>query len=260
VIRKALALGLVLVGSGALACGDDKNDRTGSRELDQLTSSLEKAVDSTYRGRFQLDGDTEEDGKLSMTMRVAGTGDGSRLRMSGSFTQGGQTGRMVAIARGDVAWFRFQNPRLEGALPPGKRWVKMGASAFGGDTLTPSQFAALIEAAGDVEDLGNEPIRGTSARHLKATVDLAKAARMAGGPKAASFLRLVRGGAAVLPVDVWIGADGRPIRYFVNVELPRPGGGEPQFARLTLDVDEYDVHVTASPPPAREVIAQSELE
>lgn len=61
-----------------------------------------------------------------------------------------------------------------------------------------------------------------------------------------------------LPLDVWIGPGGRPIRYHTEVRFPRPGGGREQYAVIDCEVLEYGA-VDLRPPPTAQVTDDSVL-
>jgi hypothetical protein len=93
-------------------------------------------------------------------------------------------------------------------------------------------------------------------------IDMEPMRRLAGradAPGAEKFLSNLGGSEAPLPIDMWIRPDGRPLRYEVNLRLPRPGGGRQQSAMISLTVDRYDVSVDTEPPPAGQVTDDSVL-
>jgi hypothetical protein len=254
--RTLVLMVLAAVAWPAVGCGDDGG--AGSDEdLDRLVSALEEAEQTPMRGRLSLRADTAKEGRI----RMQGTFemDGVRGRMSARYVQDGQTIDMELIQHEDVAWFRM--PRLYELLPPGKRWIRTtDPEILGSSTLTPDEFGEMLEGAGEVETLGRERMLGVEATHLRGTVDLRKLAEGTDAAGAEKFLSNLGDSEAPLPMDIWIGPDGRPVRYRVEVELPRPGGGRPQFAVFDCRVEEYEVPVDDDRPPAAQVTDDSVLQ
>ena len=185
--------------------------------------------------------------------------DGDRGRMRVRYVQGGAAVDMEILLDEDVAWIR--SPQLYELLLPGKRRIRTSdPEILGGPTLTPDALGEMLEAAGEVETLRKERMRGVETTHLRGTVDMRELAERADEPGAEKFLRNLGGSDAPLPIDIWIGPDRRPVRYHVEIELPRPGGGRAQFAMVDFQVDEYEVPVDTEPPPDAQVTDDSVLE
>jgi hypothetical protein len=263
--RTPVWLILIALAWPVLGCGDDDGSarergggEAGSDDvLDRLISSMEKVEDTPTTGRIALRGDSAEDGRIRASGTFAMEGDRGRLRAR--YVVNGEATVMEMISHEDVVWMRM--PQIRSALPPGKTWIRStDPEILGSSTMSPQMFGDLLQGAGRVEDLGRERVRGVTARHLRGTVDLRKAAEKVSTQQSETFLRRLGDREAPLPVDVWIGPDGRPVRYHVEVELPRPGGGRPQFAVLDGVVHEYDAPVDTEPPPASRVTDDSILE
>lgn len=240
----------------AFGCGDDGNgDGEGStRELEQLVSALKKVTNSPTRASIDMSIDSARQ-SVSMTGQMESLRGEARLEVD--FEQGGQAFAMEIVQHDSAAWMR--SPSLDGLLPPGKSWIRTtDPETTGGSTLTPAQFGDLIEDAGKVEDLGRERLDGTATRHLRAVVDVSDLAAKAGRPSAVGFLRGLGGRDVGIPLDVWLGPDGKPVRLFMEVKLPEQAGG----GEITMDmVDfEYDVPIDTAAPPANTVTDDSVLE
>jgi hypothetical protein len=240
-----------------LGCGDDDGGDGGgegaSRELEQLVSALEKVTNSPTRANIDVD---IEGGRetFSMDGQMESLRDEARLEVD--FEQGGQAIPMEIVQHEKAAWMR--SPSLQSLMPPGKTWIKTtDPEVVGGGTLTPAQFGELIEDAGEVENLGRERVDGTPTRLLKAVVDVSDLAAKA-GRSTAGFLGGVDADDVEVPLHVWLGPDGKPVRMFLEIFLPQEAGG----GRVAMNMDEfeYDVPVDTAAPPANTVTDDSVLE
>jgi hypothetical protein len=235
----------------AFGCGEED-------ELDRLVSALEHAQGTAHSGRISVKADTEADGRFQMSGRFRMDDEG-RTRLRAIYIQDGEEVHMEVLQHERVAWIR--SPQLISLLPRGKSWIRTtDPEVMGGPAIRPETFGEIIEAAGEVEELGQERVRGVEADHLRGTVDLRRAAELSTSSSSRDFLRDLGGRDASLPVDVWIGPEERPVRYRVEVRVPRPGGGGEQYALLGFEVFEYGVKVDTRPPPAAEVTSDSALQ
>jgi hypothetical protein len=245
---------LVALALPAFGCGDDDGGggEGSSKELDQLVAAMEAVTGTPTRIQFEMRADPDRGAGLEMS----GPGEmlGNRARMRLRYEEAGETVVIEVIQHEDVAWLRSAS--FEGLLPAGKSWIRSSDPAIiGGGTLTPAQYGDLIREKGQVEDLGRERLDGSPARHLRATVDMSDLGEKAG---AAGVLRAMGGTDIEIPVDVWIGPDDRPVRIYMEIEVPdQAGGGQ---AMVDMTDFEYDVPVDLAPPPADTVTDDSVLE
>jgi hypothetical protein len=178
-----------------------------------------------------------------------------RAVLRGVYIQGGVELPITVRAHEAVVW--LNSPKLARVLPPGKRWIRSTDPELFSNSLTPGQFGEALRAVGDVDELGTDRIRGKPAKHVRAELDVDDLADNVGGSTAERFERLSQGESALV-LDVWYPPGKRPLRYAIRVDMPRPGGGRPQFAILQLDVLAYDVPVRVPAPPADQVIDEEE--
>jgi hypothetical protein len=254
--RSRALVWMVLAGLAlaALGCGDDDGGGGGegaTRELEQLISALETVTNSPTRARIDMDIDSPRE-SVSMSGQMESLRGEARLEVD--FEQDGQTIPMEIIQHETEVWMR--SPSLQSLLPPGKSWIRSTDSdVVGAGTLTPAQFGELIEDAGEVENLGRERVDGTPTRHLKAVVGVSDLAAKAGRPSAVGFLRGLAGKDVEVPLEVWLGPDGKPVRIFMEAFFPRQ-------QRVSFDMDEfeYDVPIETGAPPANTVTDDSVLE
>jgi hypothetical protein len=96
----------------------------------------------------------------------------------------------------------------------------------------------LLQAAGPVNELGRERVRGTMTTHLRATVP--------------SLDREANGGGSV--VDIWVDADDR-LRRLEAVVGPNEGTGRASLMSMRLDLFGYGEPVRLDLPDEAEVVA-----
>jgi hypothetical protein len=228
-----------------------------NKELDRLVAALEEVNTTPTRSQVDMFADTEEDGRFRMSGEMEGVG--GQFRLDVLFEQGGQSFEMEILQHEDAAWMR--SSAFNSLLPPGKTWIRTtDPEVVGGSTLTPAQFGELLESAGEVKDLGRERVGGVDARHLRAVVGVEDLVKKADQTGAADVITALTDQDADVPLDVWLGPDGRPVRLYLEVEMERSGGGRPQRVELDMDDIEYDVPVDTDPPPASAVTDDSVLQ
>jgi hypothetical protein len=173
--------------------------------------------------------------------------------------------QLEAVQDGDVSYVRF--PPLASQLSAGKTWVRADAASkvkAQGLDLTPfKQFDGedrskvldyLRAAAGEIETVGTEELRGMSTTHYRATVDLSSYAKLAPSSEPGSFLRdaLPTDGAG-LPVDFWL--DGQGLIRKLEMSLEAEG----KAASMVFELWDYGEAVAIDLPPADEVVDESAL-
>ena len=178
-----------------------------------------------------------------------------------------------------VLYMRF--PLLSQTLPGGKPWVKIDLEELNkqrGVDLgqlsqlswsDPSQTLALLKAtSGEIEEVGQEDVRGVETTRYRLTVDLAKVADAAPAASRdqvrASMRRLIeQTRTRTIPVQVWIDDDGllRRQRMSMKYAVPSGASGQPQQAEMTMTTELFDfgTKVDAQVPPAAQVADLADL-
>lgn len=156
-------------------------------------------------------------------------------------------------------------------LAPGKKWLKMSvadlAKSAGIDpALTsqyqdPTQMLRYLKAAGEVEKLGEETVRGETTTRYRAQLDFATALRDLGtndktARKEIEALKLSVGDTE-LPVDVWIGEDDLVRRMRMVMKLAE--GGSSVDANVDMEMFDYNTEVSIKAPPSDEVADGSKV-
>jgi hypothetical protein len=119
--------------------------------------------------------------------------------------------------------------------------------------LDPAKLVASIKAASSsVQNLGSAQIGGTSATHLRAQLDIDKALALlpasARTPLRSLWQQAQTSGATLPTVDLWLRADGLPVRVSVRSTGPQAGG------TATLDYSGYGAPVKVDVPSGGNVL------
>jgi hypothetical protein len=187
----------------------------------------------------------------SLTFRAEGGGEinwrTGRGRMKLTVPLPGHEFSVEAINDTRTIYMRTSLP--DQSLPPGKEWVAVepylghdpGTDVVG--SADAQQTLRSLEACGgDVEELGEETIRGVATTHYRGTIERDKLESKLRGEGKADVAELVdrayRGGGSSFPVEVWIDEDGLVRR----VRQEMPVAGEDGATDLTMDmrVELYD--------------------
>jgi hypothetical protein len=176
----------------------------------------------------------------------------------------------------DGTRFYVSSPLFESALPAGKTWIsgdieKIGrqhgvdigqVGAFG--KSDPRDMLDLLRAvSGDLEQVGDDEIRGVSATHYRTTLDAdelgAQLANTEAKGLADGFADTIRSaGLEEVPIDVWVDEDSLLRRLEMTIELEQLGSkAESSFS---MDLFDYGEPVDVTPPPAAEVADVAELQ
>jgi hypothetical protein len=159
-------------------------------------------------------------------------------------------------------WVRFDLEDLEG-LP--------GFEGFQDASSDPSGTLGFVAGAtGDVEEVGEEEVRGVDATHYRFTVDLDQAVENAPDDLQDALRRQADTlGVDELPTEVWLDGDGRIVRQSFEIDLadtelstPADGTTPPELeGGVTTTIEYYDfgLDVEVEPPPAAEVTDFTEL-
>ena len=250
-LRKvALGLAVFLV----VGCGE----RNAPDHEKVLRRAADRAdAEKTVRGEVRVDLKSKSEGNLEMVGTGTSTVTGNRLRFRYRYSrlpgfEGGLDADLIIV--GKRAW--MGGAQIEEALPAGKRWLRLSDPTLGTDSLTFSQTFELMRETGGIKDLGRERVRGRPGRHYKGKMDVEAAAEAMRekGADSPAVKRLEDSSIEEIPLDVWIGDDGRPARLEIQMAF------EGERVAMTFDILSWGTEVKADPPPAREVIDESELE
>ncbi len=260
-----LALGVTVVSIAlAAGCGGGSNGGSSTSADASYLAAVTRAAAAT---------DSVPGYKLAMTMSVSQGGKSATAQGTGTINGAGSEGTMTMEAEGHKLAELIAKPyvyvELPGGAPAsvarGKRWARIdidtitqsvGDSSLGADSQDPAQTLAYLRAAGSVTRLGEEAVRGQPSTHYHAIIELDRLAaavpvsQRAETERAGALLERVTG-SKTMPMDVWIGADGRVSRVSYGLSLCSPEGRANES--FNLELFGYGRQPVIAPPPASEV-------
>jgi hypothetical protein len=280
-VRRMLAL-LLLASAAAIpaaGCGDE--------ELSPEAAVAEAATKTEETGSSRLSFTAEISGAgMPSPLKFGGEGEFDYEARQGRFTYelgelfGGGEGNFEVILDGLVMYMKFP-PDMNVPVPGGKEWFKIDLAEVGkqsgidfaalsqlnqGD---PSQMLLYLRGASqEIEEMGEEEIRGEETTHYRARVDLEKAVEQSIGRVPEEMRESVRKtvdrlveqiGARTIPVEVWIDGDGRARRMSMEFDMKIPAQSAKLHMSMTMDLFDFGVDVSAEPPPEGETVDLLEL-
>ncbi|HEX6596041.1 MAG TPA: LppX_LprAFG lipoprotein [Acidimicrobiales bacterium] len=165
-----------------------------------------------------------------------------------------------AVLEGSTIFVRVP-PQLAAAAG-NKQWVRIDLSTLSQQTgvdigslgqlqsVDPSQALRFLEGAvDDMEEVGEEPVRGEQTTHYRGTVDLRRAsAEVDADARAAVDQAIESLGTSTFPADVWVDDEGRLRK--LSFEIARTDAGPQSAGRVELELYDFGTDVNAQPPPA----------
>jgi len=278
-ISRVAVAALVLVLSIALAtaCGTE----------DLSPDTVAQAADATIEAggaRLALDGTlTGPNGKtLPLTGKGVMDAKGEKGRIDIDFSRiAAASGERISAedAKLTSLFDRYEiyvgGPLLEKELPGGKQWIKIDvrevSRELGTDQLMqlnqndPRKTLDYLRAAGDVEKLGTETVRGVETTRYKTTVDLREYAnKLPPEKRAEAKAGLDRtnelfGGTNKITSEVWIDEKDLVRRIRTSYSFPAGGGQERVRAEETLELFDFGTPVSIDVPSSEKVEDVTEL-
>lgn len=188
----------------------------------------------------------------AVTVRVDGVVDFSTdraaLRLSSALF-GGDTDMQVIVVDG-VSY--VQLPMF------GQKWIKMPIQQLGVDFADPTSGLDLLRRAGDLTEVGPEPVDGVEATKYTGTIDLRKALEQMApeaDKKTADQLARTTGTA---DVTVWVDDEGRIVRYDQKATIK--AGGQAITTTSSTTLTDFGVATDIAPPPSDEVMDKGALD
>jgi hypothetical protein len=261
-------IALLLVG-GALAlvgCGGDDVALDPVAEAATKTSEL-----PSYRASLEVTMTVEGE-----TVRMRGTGafDNERrlgqmkMRMEGA--QQVLPGGMEMVMQGSVFYLRM--PALQQLVPDLKPWIEFDLEELGdgmgvdlaalmeaSSQQDPRQALDYLKAAGDVEEVGEERIRGVETTRYEGVIDMRQVAdRMTdeGNEAAADAVRktVELTGQNRIPFEIWVDDDSLVRRMRLDQKV-----AQADSARITMELFDFGVDVAVQVPPRNQVTTLDEM-
>ena len=223
------------------------------------------AFEMTMGGPFPLAaGSAPRD--LEITMSGAADPASRRTRaeldMSSVIPAGlGMPATLTMVTDDQVAYVQLPTPGGTAG-----RWQKVDASALtsgatGGlpsSTNPLDSFEQLRSVDADIEDLGEEEVRGTRTTHFRTRLDMEKVLATLPAerrPKPGSQEAELFSSMADVPVDVWLDDEDRPRRQRMTFSIPADAASGRAALDLTMQIETFDFGkaVTIDLPPADQV-------
>lgn len=176
--------------------------------------------------------------------------------------------RMYGV--GDEQTVYMRSKVLSAGLPPGYRWlaVQSGLGSSAETSVTSSadsegELEMLRSATGDVEDLGEEEVRGVTTTRYRGEVDLHSLAdRLDAEGKAIAaheYEQLAKSMPDTIPVEAWIDEHGLVRRTRMVTDVPLPTGTAPVKMDLTMEFFDFGITPKISLPKTGEAFDATPL-
>lgn len=227
------------------------------------TQTLPGGQQAAITGEGAFDG---PGGKLTMTMDMSSLASA----FGGSVPPGGF--RIDAVMDDLVMYMRV--PALAAFLPAGKQWVRMDLEKLGesaglnmqqlmsmGGGNDPRRMLDYIRSAADLEEAGEDTVRGVATTRYSGTFDVTKALDALPAeqrPLAEAGMAMLRqAGLDQVPVQVWVDEDDyvRRIRQTYSLKL----GGQQSSTSVELEFFGFGDPVNVTIPPADQTVDVSSL-
>ena len=279
----ALALPLLAVAAGA-GCGAD--EASAAEIVRGAPAATVEA--NTARMTFEVSlpaaagaGSMTGDGEMDFAQQIGSMAFdlGPLLEASGEQVPAGMDTEMEMVFDGTTYYLRFPMlAQMLGDQAEGKEWLKIdGAEAaaemgidlreieqMGNDPR--QQLAYLTGVSDDIEEVGEEDVRGEPTTHYRGTVQiddvLAQLEEEEGLVDADRFREQAEAiGMDELDFDVWIADEGRARRMAMVVAVPPEAGAGSGDAEVDVVMEMFDFGspVDVAPPPADLVLDITEL-
>ena len=286
-MRRLNLLFLVLV---LVACGAEQRASSPAEVLDRAAQNMEAAgsmryaLDATIESRelggkpipFTGEGVSSADGErgqvtydLSDVFKAAAGASGAELFELMTDPSGWQAEERYI---GEKGWVSI--PALT-ELVGGEPWIEVSDIdgpdsgldlALSGSPDNPAALLAYLRSLGPVDEVGSEQIQSRETTHYRATVELERVPDQAPADKREELRKKIertieQTGQRTVPFDIWVDGDALPRRMrFVDVTPPDKDEHYPTTWRATIDILEYGVPVRVTPPPAKDVMSERELD
>lgn len=261
-----LALVLALAAS---ACGGSESTAEQAPH-DSIVLAASKTNDAgTYKADITASSEV-----AGQAIEMSGTGefDGKEQRgqMSVTASLAGQELDMEMVYLLPIMYVRYP-PGLLPGVPAGKPWVKLDLEKLGQeagldfsqlmqlDQTDPSQSLQFLRGVSDVQEVGEEDVRGVPTTHYTGTVDLRLLAEKDPSLKDAVEQVMQRTGTSDIPIEVWIDQDGFVRRIKQSMEGATAGSEMKMNLTTTTELYDFGTDVSVEEPPADQVVDFSQL-
>lgn len=195
----------------------------------------------------------------SVDLTMTGAIDPSNMRMRGEMDLSsvlpagmGLPAKVSFLSDGTALYTLL--PGVPGAPP---RWIKVELAALtqgaggGGipSTTNPIDSFKQLQAVGaEIEDLGEEDVRGTTTTHYRTRLDVAKVLDTIPDGQRTATAELLSTMTEDIPVEVWLDDEDRPRRQRMQFTTPTTS------MMITVEAFDFGTDVTIELPPADQVV------
>jgi hypothetical protein len=258
---------LVPLAAVALLAGCGGDSLTPREALFQARAKTTK-VESV---RMAMRGSTTVPNVGTLSFQGAGEAD-NRTRRSHLTMEMEQFGETEVVMAGTVMYLRMEALRQQ--APELKPWIELDLQQVGeqigvdfaalmqlGQQQDPTQSLDQLRAAGEVEEVGDEEVRGVVTTHYRTTVDYERYADQLEDENARaadsirSTVRLT--GQRHVPMEIWVD-DEQLVRRMKWTQRLRQQG-QRTTTTTTLDLYDFGARVAIDLPPRDDVMTFEEL-
>lgn len=246
----ALVLGTVLLAG----CSNEEPAPTGPTAGELVRASAAKST-GTGSSKVALTSTTTI-GDQDVTFSGEGSYDYAKRTGSLLFQVPGGDG--TAAAGGTIEQ-RLVGDDLYLALPQAKgvfyrlRLADVAGTSLGGST-DPTAALQVLQAVTDVEEVGEQEVRGEAATRYRGEYDVQDALAAAQGPAKTILQTALRAvSAETVQFEAWLDAEGRLVKLVQDLEGASTPDGAAVQAQSTVELFEFGVPVTVTVPPAAQV-------
>ncbi|MDX2759286.1 hypothetical protein [Streptomyces europaeiscabiei] len=274
--RTVLAFAVAAALTGVAACGSPEPGEGGGDDPFAALKLADRSTGDADSSRIESTGDMgdlmsiDADGEVDWA-------DGLNGRLTITYTGGQAADRMgrLGITSTEArylpdAYYADMGDLFAGQYG-GKRWIRyayedldeMVGGAFGAyarehfKSVTPNQSVRLLLASGDVEEVGEEDVRGERTTHYAGTVNVAdiqeRNAHLGEGARAELEEQLKASGITTADIDLWINDDDLLVK---KVEKADTANG---VVNSTVHYSDYGIDVSTEEPPTAETVDYKDL-
>jgi len=267
----ALAVTAALAVAAPLAAAGGTGGGTDLERIAQSGQALVRAGSARFTGQVSITGSAKSDANIELSGAFDFKDRSGQFNINAAaLGAAGSSGRITLRLVHDVAYLSVGSFRrlTSGSLPPeleNKQWIKidlnsLGASAGGLQQANPaSSLDFLRGTTSNVENLGSQPVNGVPATHYQVQIDLTKALEQVPASERSQLQATIGtlGGAALLPADVWLDAQGRPVKFSFAATVQQ--GSTPVHLAETFQYSHFGTPVSTPVPPASQVVDLTQL-
>lgn len=253
-----MALLIAVVAVSALFAWQQGGDGDGPGPLNAIAAAAERTR-AEPGGRVAVRGvitSPIESESLTITGSMVYSGERSRGVLTAVAPESGEPVEMDLVGDGLEVYMRSD---LLDSLPDGSEWMGLDLSVIpNGETPLPVEVdargdLAILEAVtGDVEELGEEEVRGVPTTRYRGEVDNVERAGELRKEGAGRLASLIEAGSP-LRVEAWIDADGLIRRMGLVYSAPRAEGDGSTTTDLRMDFFDLGIEPEIDLPPSDKV-------